>query len=344
MGMSWFNLGIEGKKYFDQHRSFTSIITGNYLSKILYKNFIKDHPLNTQLRDLAREQLSPVVVSQLMPLSTDAADEILKISVKKEKFRYLSSRLKHHFMKDPKRHLLFIVRRSAHFMRFAGGKVVKSIKNRGDANVISNSGIALVNAPGNHVVKKHLKKGEISDAVHQVVLERLRPICEEAVQKGINSMADRSVAKAYDFSIKKTLSIVVVPFVYSLALAVSETVCRTGSLPCADFSSYLPHPATLLALSAAGNAMQMAGVLWEEITKETDEIDADKEKAKELTIKLTRESVSKKIRENKFLSAIEANTTSEEVEALASLLISEMVDFYWKDLQNKKILGLPLVS
>lgn len=337
--MSWFNLGVEGKKVFDQHHSFASLITGNYVSKILYKNFIKDLPLNIKLRDLAKEQLSPTVISQFMPSSADAAEEILKVSLKKEKFYYLSSRLKHHFRQDPKRHLIFIARRSVNLIGFVGRKIVKSIKKRGCGKQKGDS----ATTPVSHEIKKHLKKGEVSDAIHQMVLMNLRPICEETVQKTIDSMANKSIERVYDFSVKKALSIVVVPAVYSLALAVSETVCSANLLPCADFS-YLPQATTLLALSAAGNALQMAGVLWNEITKESDTIDADKERAKELAIKLTRESVSKKIRENELLSAIEANKTSEDVDALVSLLVFEMVDFYWKDLHHKKILGLPLVS
>lgn len=341
--MSWFNLGIEGKKYFDQHRSFTSIVTGNYVSKVLYKNFIKDCPLNIQLREIAKKQLSPLVVSHFMPSCAETVDGIIKVSVKKEKFHYLSSRLKHHFIRDPKRHLLFIARQSATLIGYAGRKIVKLVKHQDTANLPNSVVPAIENVRVRKTVKSHLRKGEVSEVVHQMVLKKLRPICQEAVEKTINSMAEKGIAKAYDFSMNKTLSIVVLPFVYSLALAVSGAVC-SSSLPCAGFNDYLPHPGTLLALSAAGNAMQMGCVLWNKITRESDCIDADKERVKELAIKLTRESVSQKIKENKFLSAIQANNTSEGVDALASLLVSEMVDFYWNDLHEKKIFGVPLVS
>lgn len=332
--MSLFSIGVRGSELVDQHSTFMGICTGSIISKYIFEKAIKPNSLNKILRDTAVSHFSSLTESQWEPAAKKISQKILEVSINDEKLHYVSGKLKEQFLSSPTEHFINLSKIAA----YAAKKMAKkALKSNGSSE----------NSMDSEKRKAVLEKvicGKLTEAIQDVVLHSLTPICEKAVEKALIAATKAVGEKAYDFTVNKACSIVVLPLIYGVARTTLEAVGNYFQIPLAASLNYLPNTYTILGISALGNTVQMGGVLWNEFRKPSDKTDMDKEEVRNLAFKFAKKNMSKKISANKMLSYIGANKTQEDVDKLVDLLVNETIDFYWNDFHETKILGLPLVS
>lgn len=360
--MSWFRLSLQGKDCLSLHQQISSICTGSAISTYAFETLLKHNPVNMRIRKAVVEQLSRVIAPQLMPISKEATEKILLISLQKEKLVYLTYKLKDKFMESPRENLMAITKQSAHMLASSARNTVGMIPNpfvksekSGSESLLPSSQskeeaitfYAFVRPEDAKNIVGLIKQQKFSEAVHQMILSSLRPVCEKAVQQSILSLTKAGSEQAYDYTLKKMLSIVLVPAIYSIGLKAFEWAVEES-----DGTSYfhgldldaVPRPSTILAVSAVGNALQMGRAIWKESRKEHDRYDLDKEEVKKLALKHAKKPVLQKLQENKVLLFTGVLQKPENVELIVETLINETIELYWNDLHQTKVLGLPLVS
>lgn len=332
--MSLFSIGMRGSELVDQHSTLMGICTGSIISKCIFEKAIKPTKLNKILRDSAVSYFSSLTESQWEPAAKKISQKILEVSINDEKLHYVSGKLKDQFLSSPAEHFINLSKIAA----FAAKKMAKKAMK--------------TNSPSENPMDTETRKavlekvicGKLTEAIQEVVLHSLTPICEKAVEKALIAATKAVAEKTYDFSVNKACSIVILPLIYGVARTTLETVGNHFQLPLTACLNYLPNTYTILGVSILSNTAQMVGVLWNEFRKPSDKIDMDKEEVRNLAFKFAKKSMSKGISSNKMLSYIGANKTEEDVDKLVNLLVNETIDFYWKDFHETKILGVPLVS
>lgn len=332
--MSWFSLSVQGKGVVDQYSSVTSYFTGNFISNFIYEKAIKNNPLNILVRETAINQLASVAAPQLEPVTKKISNKILKTTFNEEKVLYAFTKLKEKFYASP---TAFFTNTSK-FTFYLSKELAKKMANK---MVGSPQGQPQGTAQSSLVMPQKLSRQEFLDAFQATIVQSLTPMCEEAVQKALVGATKATGEKVYDFTVKKTCSITVMPMVYGAAYMAFEVLGNHYQI---SVLNYLPKVSTILGSSILCHAAQMASVIWEGVNKPVDKVDLDKKEIKNMALKFAQEKLSQKIGENKMLSSLGMNETAEDIDQLLNLMVTEAVDFYWNDLHETKVFGLPLVS
>lgn len=371
--MSWFSLSMRGGEIANTYSTISGICTGNVAANYLFDKLVKPSSLHTRLRNAASSAVSRCVASRLEPLSVQASDRFLEVSLTRGKWKQLTSKLKESFMQDPKEYLRLAGKIGVHFFQKAARKCIlkkdepiqpscsspsepePSCDSQKDEIKVTKQSIRFL--PGKYTpeqakqIKGLLKQGSIREAIYQATFFNLKPTCDNTMRKGMNGMVRNLSDNAYDVAVKKILTVTCLPAIYAATFAALQWTAKQ----CGEEEAYaqlthaaemVPSPYTILTLSAIGNTAQMIHAVWQTAKQSSlgDRHDHDKEEVKQTIFNKVRESATRKLMNNQFFSEIGLAKDSHKVEALVESLVSEAVELYWEDLHNKKVLGLPLVA
>jgi hypothetical protein len=335
--MSWFGLGIQGKSVVDQYSSITGYFTGNVISNYIYDKLIKDNSLNLFVRQQAVNSLAFVASPQLQPTSKKISKTILENTCTQEKLKYAVKEFKKRFLSAPMEYTSKMT------------KLAWYVATRSNGTENGQSPVGPANNGTSRLelfwsFRQQIREGEFSTAVQTAIINSLTPICEEAVQKALVAGTKAAGGKTYDFSVKKACSITVMPLVYTTACMALEALGDYYQVPIAGYMNHLPSSSTILKGSILVHAAQMAGTIWQEMSKPVETAHMDKEDVKNMVFDIVKTSMREKIKNNEMLSCMDLNKTEEDIDHLLKSMISEAVNFYWNDLNQTKVLGLPLVT
>lgn len=367
--MSWFSLGLRGKEALHTHSTVSNFCTGGFASTLVFKKVVQPSSLYGKVREATITRISHLMMPKLEPVSLKVSERLLRLSLTKGKWNHLIGKYKDTFILNPKEHLHFMGKIGTHFLRKTAKVFVAKITRQTNSSSPSisqdSSQIKIAVMPMKHkiaflpgrytieeakIIKDFAKKGHFSEAIHQAAFFSLKPTFDKAIYAAMNAMVKNASGKTCDLAVKKLLNVTIFPIFYTGVLAVIKFAAdhwgeETHS-QLADIADRAPRPSTILALSAVGNAAQMAHEIWK-ATKQAakaDQHDCDKEEVQKIVLKLILNSARRKLENNQFLTEIGANSDPQKIDAMIETFVVEAVDLYWNDLHNKKILGLPLVA
>lgn len=333
--MSWFSLGVNGKEVIDQYASVTGYFTGGFISNYICNNMVKTNALNLLIRETATNQIASIASPRLEMATKEISKKILEATFNEKKLIYITYKLKDQFLSSPKGYMVNMTKFALY--------LAKELRRK-KQNTSNQTGLNPIDLQLAVAIFKKTMKGEITEAMQSGVLHSLTPMCEEAVQKALVAATKSASEKVYDFAVRKACSIVVLPFVYGVARTALQALGSYYQIEASSVINYLPNTSTILGVSIAGHGIQMARIIWKEINKSSDKEDLDKDEVKKIATQFAKEKMSKKVSENKLLSYLGVNKAQEDIEKLIESMVSEALDFYWRDLHETKVLGLPLVA
>jgi len=368
--MSWFSLSERGKEVFSTYSTISGLCTGNTVGTYLFNKFVQPSYLQTRLRNATAGVASRLMASKVDQLSVQASDRFLQISLTKGKWKHLRGKLKESFLQDPKEYLLLIGKIGTHLFKQKVQSYVKKTGRCGTAeppssdqqmeeDVVSNTEVSKEKIrffPGTYApeqakqIKSLIKQGNFKEAIYQAIFSNLKPTCDHAIQKSLNTMVKNAAGGGCDFVVQKGLMVACLPTIYAATLFTLQWAAKQ----CGDETytrltqtvEAIPTPYTMLAISTLANAAEMTHIVWQTVKQASrgDSYDKDKEDVKQMILKHVKDSASKTLMDNQFLSEIGLTKDPEKAKGLVETLVSETVDLYWDDLHQKKILGLPLVT
>lgn len=345
--MSWFSVGMHGKNAWQFHGSMGRIISGEFISDFVYRHAIHHNPINSYVRSVSTNYFRNLALPKVLPASKDIAQRVITRTLTPEKMIFVKQRLLEKYTQSSIKQLALVGKEVAKLgfrnltSRFFGANLNGGVKKGEDLQLVP---FEHDSQAYNAKAIKFLKRGSFSDATLIFAESMLLPVCDQAVQKALAGMTKAAVESAYDLTLKKTCSLVVMPLMYSVFFLAMETLNTNYEMPIIEHQEYLPTPFTILSLVTAANALHLGKCIWDESKKHQGTVDLDKEEVKKLAFEKARKEMSQKLKENNLLTSLEMNKTQEDVDNLVKVFISELVDFYWKDLHETKVLGLSLVA
>ncbi len=365
--MSWFSVTQHGKSLWDQHALAKSIFTGSFVGDFIFRKGIKDNCINKAIKETASEVFALIVTPKFFPYSKEIATTVLTNTLKKEKLFHVGERLKQNIttqnvisagktsfyaLKNMTGNYLYknptaLIEVFIHQPSTAARKITDLIKFTYEnyQNYTTEEAKELTG---------YLKQFEISQAAHKAMVLNLTPHCERAVKASMMSATKALGNTAYDFTIKKIVSLVTIPLIYKAVLMTAE--CSAGYFDnnlakdlgaLTTSAQNIVTPNTLLWGLAAINTLDMMYIFWnakQSAAKPSLIEDIDKEEVKQLAFRHLKAPIAKKLQENAFINSAGISDDHAQIDIIASTLIKETVDLYWKDLKSQKVLGLPLVS
>ena len=192
-----------------------------------------------------------------------------------------------------------------------------------------------------------LKELKFTEFGCKALILYLQPHSERAVKSAITSAAKTGIGMGIDFGVKKLITVATLPILYGLArgglqLAVNQLPDTPWSETIANGTSYLPSISTVLWGSAAVHVGLMGYIFWRAIRQSSNAPGSDKKEIKELVLRLSKNSLMKKIDENPLFKTVGIEMESSTKERLATQLIEQAVDLHWPKLTRTKLMGIPL--
>jgi hypothetical protein len=363
--MSWYSLSVHGKLRWDSQSYISGIFTGQIIAGIAYHRLVENNCLHKRIRSTVSSCVSSFVAPKLAPTSREITATILEHAMQKQKLKYVASRVFEHMWQ-------FTVKDFFNYSKNGFCSFAESVRGywsrTDDAKGEKVKEVAPTEPKAGKLVKMFgwikanykskeaeiifnlIKGGRFFDAAQAMTIFSLRPVCENAVHASMTALVKTSTDKAYDFAIKKSFSIVAMPLLYFIGIKVLEFGAQvyTGDDNALDSlnasAEYIPSTSTVLTATAAAHALDVASAVWSAIKMPRERKDVDKEEIKILALKLAKEPIARKLKENSMLCFYGIANDSERVDAIVKTLINEIIDFYWEDLHKTKVLGLPLVS
>lgn len=376
--MSWFSLTVSGKQIWDSHSFLNNLVSGGMIGKFIMDSGVK----KTTYYQLARERISTFLslyfCEKLTPYNKKVAVTLLQESINKEALiqvsKALTNRLRHvskddlawafkgsyealkvlshgtyNYLSNPhiyKSYLLSLlqVHKNQLITRDFGGKEL----SEEEVNKIVDHVAANYSKEDSEILFNLLKEFKFTEFGCKAVILSLEPVCEKAVKAVITSTAKAGVGLGMDLTVKKVITIATLPLIYAIT--------RSAFQMSADYlppnpimesisegaANYLPSIGTVIWGSAAMH-LGIAGYLfWNTVNDSSSKVINDKVAIKELAIKLSKNSIARKIDEHPLLKMIGLKLEPETVDQLATMLIQQTVEFYWPKLSQTKFLGIPL--
>lgn len=369
--MSWFSVVQHGKSLWDQHAFAKSIFTGNIVSDFIFQKGIKNNCVHRVIRDAVSEVFATIAAPKLFPYSKKIATTVLKHSLNREKVLHLGGRLKQNltphltpqgFIKAGKTSFDVLKNFTGNYLRNNPFGPIEVLIAAHQPSNIASKVTALIKFvyqyyPSDEAkeIAKNLIKFEVSLATHRAMVSTLRPICEQAVRAGMVSATKAVGSGVYDFSVKKIVSLTAMPLIYNGILTALEWSGKhyVNSIIASDLSTLAVSaqetvsPNALLWGLATVNALDMVYIFWNALrssSKQPQEEDIDKEEVRSLALKYAQAPIAKKLQENAFFITAGISQDQGQIDTIATMLINETIELYWKDLKSQKALGLPLLS
>jgi hypothetical protein len=347
--MSWFSLSVHGNNAWNTHGSIGRLISGEFIADSVYHHTLRSNSVNLRMRSALTNFFSAWALPKVSPASRIIAQKVVAKTLTPEKLNFLKQRLFEQYSSSSS---MDLARFGKNVIKFSFRNVTSRFfcnKSNNETEKINSSSMSEEDKQiYSDKALQYLRKGNFTDAVLVFAELMLLPICEKAVLKTIEGVAKAAAEKSYDLTVKKTCSLVVMPLMYSIFLMAMEAGMNTlnydyqTSMP--DYEKYFPKPVTILSITAMANAIHLGKCIWEESKNHKGTVDFDKEEVKKLAFEKAKTSLAQKLKENEFLTTLEMNHTEENIDNLVKIFVSEMVGFYWKDLHETKVLGLPLVA
>lgn len=346
--MSWFRLILAEKPILE-----SSVFSFNFRNRASIYETLKNKMLMQnsyylRIKAAAAEFFREHSMRRIAPLNHDMLYQALKKALKHEKFNALVPELYSHYkertaQKDHKHHHhhddILILREYFKQSPERSNPDLHSIANMLFDHFLLDDTLKMTRSFGKDLDDK-LFLAIIKMSLHKNLL----PACEKAMHTSIQALWQTSFSEIFDYTTHKVLAIAIIPAVYHLAIDLFSKMHASELFPGLQRPfkialDNLPHSTTIFAVITSAHLTKMAHVFWKIKRNKHPHPNIDKQQVKDLACRLAKDPI------RHALSAHDTTTPIKDskLDELINLLITEIVDFYWKDLQQIKLLDLPLV-